>query len=62
MAESVLIDKSKAFALEVIHACKKLRASKCEGALISQFLKNKPVIKTSIEKNPSTMSADFWVE
>ena len=39
MAESILIDKSKTFALEVIRACKELRASKCEGALISQFLR-----------------------
>ena len=31
--------KSKELALEVISACKSLRNSKCEGALISQFLR-----------------------
>ena len=35
MSESPLMIKSKAFALEVIHACKTLREAKCEGALIS---------------------------
>ena len=50
MAESVLIDKSKAFALEVIHACKKLRASKCEGALISQFLRSGTSIGANIRE------------
>ncbi|HBF14529.1 MAG TPA: four helix bundle protein [Clostridiales bacterium] len=31
--------KSKAFALEVIRACRALREARCEGALISQFLR-----------------------
>lgn len=39
MTESPLLVKSKAFALEVIKACKELRAAKCEGALINQFLR-----------------------
>ena len=38
MAESPLIVKSKAFALEVIRVCKELRVEKCESALINQFL------------------------
>lgn len=39
MSESPLMIKSKAFALEVISACKVLREAKCESALISQFLR-----------------------
>ena len=39
MNHSPLMIKSKDLALEVIRACKSLRASKCEGALISQFLR-----------------------
>ena len=31
MKESPLINKSKAFALEVLKVCKELRATKCEG-------------------------------
>ncbi|MBR0414470.1 MAG: four helix bundle protein [Clostridia bacterium] len=50
MAESILIDKSKTFALEVIRACKELRASKCEGALISQFLRSGTSIGANIRE------------
>ena len=38
MSESPLMIKSKAFALEVICACKVLREARCESALINQFL------------------------
>ena len=50
MAESILIDKSKAFALKVIRACKELRASKCEGALISQFLRSGTSVGANIRE------------
>ena len=40
MNDSPLMIKSKELALEVIKACKELRNSKCEGALISQFLRS----------------------
>ena len=39
MNDSPLLIKSKAFALDVIRVCKELRAEKCEGALINQFLR-----------------------
>ena len=39
MNDSPLLIKSKAFALDVIRVCKELRAVKCEGALINQFLR-----------------------
>ncbi len=32
--------KSKELALEVIKVCKELKNSKCEGALINQFLRS----------------------
>ena len=40
MNDSPLMIKSKELALEVIKVCKELRNSKCEGALISQFLRS----------------------
>ena len=40
MKDSPLMTKSKALALEVIKACKVLREAKCEGALVSQFLRS----------------------
>ena len=39
LANSPLIEKSKSFALRVIQVCKVLRTAKCEGALVSQFLR-----------------------
>ena len=36
MADSPLMIKSKAFALNVIQVCKELRLAKCESALIKQ--------------------------
>ena len=39
MNDSPLMTKSKAFALDVIMICKKLRLAKCESALINQFLR-----------------------
>lgn len=47
MTESPLMLKSKAFALDVIKTCKELRTSKCESALINQFLR----LGTSIGAN-----------
>ena len=39
MTESPLMIKSKELALEVIKVCKEFRISKCESALINQFLR-----------------------
>lgn len=50
MAESVLVIKSKVLALDVINACKDLRAVKCEGALINQFLRSGTSVGTNIRE------------
>ena len=50
MADSPLILKSKAFALEVIQVCKELRAAKCESALINQFLRSGTSIGANIRE------------
>lgn len=42
--------KSKAFALEVIRSCKALREVKCEGALVSQFLRSGTSIGANIRE------------
>lgn len=50
MTESPLMLKSKQFALEVIRACKTLRESKCESALINQFLRSGTSIGANIRE------------
>lgn len=50
MAESPLVMKSKAFALEVIRACRVLREAKCESALINQFLRSGTSIGANIHE------------
>ena len=50
MADSPLIVKSKAFALEVIKVCKELRVAKCESALINQFLRSGTSIGANIRE------------
>ena len=50
MADSPLIVKSKAFALEVIQVCKELRVVKCESALINQFLRSGTSIGANIRE------------
>ena len=42
--------KSKAFALEVIRACKVLREAKCESTLINQFLRSGTSIGANIRE------------
>ena len=48
MKDSPLMQKSKAFALEVIKVCKALREAKCEGALVNQFLRSGTSIGANI--------------
>ena len=50
MAKSLLMVKSKAFALDVIRACGILREAKCEGALINQFLRSGTSIGANIHE------------
>lgn len=50
MTDSPLIIKSKAFALEVVRACKVLRETKCESALINQFLRSGTSIGANIHE------------
>lgn len=50
MAESALLVKSKAFALEVIRACRVLREARCESALINQFLRSGTSIGANIHE------------
>ena len=60
MNESPLMIKSKELALEVIKACKELRNSKCEGALISQFLRSGTSVGANVrEAQYAHGTADF---
>ena len=60
MSKSPLMTKSKAFALEVIRACRVLREAKCESALINQFLRSGTSIGANIrEAHYAHGTADF---
>ncbi|MBQ6421816.1 MAG: four helix bundle protein [Clostridia bacterium] len=50
MKDSPLMQKSKAFALEVIKVCKVLREAKCEGALVNQFLRSGTSVGANIRE------------
>ena len=50
MKDSPFINKSKAFALEVLKVCKELRATKCEGVLINQFIRSGTSIGANIRE------------
>ena len=60
MTESPLMIKSKELALEVIKVCKELRISKCESALISQFLRSGTSVGANVrEAQYAHGTADF---
>ena len=60
MKDSPLINKSKSFALEVLKVCKELRATKCEGVLINQFIRSGTSIGANIrEANYAHSKNDF---
>lgn len=60
MNESPLMIKSKELVLEVIKVCKELRISKCEIALINQFLRSGTSIGANVrEAQYAHGTADF---
>ena len=60
MNNSPLMIKSKELALEVIKVCKELRISKCESALINQFLRSGTSIGANVrEAQYAHGTADF---
>ncbi len=60
MNKSPLMIKSKELALEVIKVCKELRISKCESALINQFLRSGTSIGANVrEAQYAHGTADF---
>ena len=61
MSESPLMTKSKAFALEVIRACKVLREAKCESALINQFLRSGTSIGANIREAMHMARRILWL-
>ena len=60
MNDSPLMIKSKELALEVIKVCKELRISKCESALINQFLRSGTSVGANVrEAQYAHGTADF---
>ena len=50
MADSILRDKSKAFAKEIVFLCRQLRENKIEGVLINQLLKSGTSVGANIRE------------
>ncbi len=50
MQESILVTKSKVFALDVLRMCKELRIAKCESAVINQFLRSGTSVGANIRE------------
>ncbi len=60
MTNSPLTVKSNELALEIIKACKELRISKCESALINQFLRSGTSVGANVyEAQYAHGTADF---
>ena len=60
MNNSPLMIKSKDLALQVIKVCKELRISKCESALINQFLRSGTSVGANVrEAQYAHGTADF---
>ena len=50
MADSILRDKSKSFAKEIVILCRQLRDNKIEGVLINQLLKSGTSVGANIHE------------
>ena len=50
MADSILRDKSKSFAKEIVFLCRQLRENKIEGVLINQLLKSGSSVGANIHE------------
>ena len=50
MADSILRDKSKSFAKEIVFLCRQLRENKIEGVLINQLLKSGTSVGANIHE------------
>ena len=50
MADSILRDKSKEFAKEIVFLCRQLRDNKIEGVLINQLLKSGTSIGANVHE------------
>ena len=60
MSDSILRDKSKAFAKEIVFLCRQLRESRTEGVLINQLLKSGTSVGANVhEAQYAQGSKDF---
>ena len=60
MSDSILRDKSKAFAKEIVFLCRQLKENKIEGVLINQLLKSGTSVGANIhEAQYAQGSKDF---
>ena len=61
MAESILRDKSKAFAKEIVFLCRQLRENKIEGVLINQLLKSGTSVGANVHEAQYAQGAKDFI-
>ena len=61
MADSILRDKSKAFAKEIVFLCRQLRENKIEGVLINQLLKSGTSVGANIREAQYAQGAKDFI-
>ena len=61
MSESILRDKSKAFAKDIVFLCRQLRENRIEGVLINQLLKSGTSIGANVHEAQYAQSNEDFV-
>ena len=60
MKDSVLRDKSKAFAKEIVFLCRKMKENRVEGALIGQLLRSGTSVGANIHEAQYAQGTKTW--
>ena len=58
MAESIMLDKAKDFAVEIINICKQIKETKRESVLTNQLMRS----GTSIGALKECYESEYWLE
>lgn len=61
MADSILRDKSKTFAKEIVFLCRNLKEKKVEGVLINQLLKSGTSVGANVHEAQYTQSTKDFI-
>ena len=61
MADSIVRDKSKSFAKEIVFLCRQLRENKIEGVLINQLLKSGTSVGANVHEAQYAQGAKDFI-